>query len=133
MNNIPNIPYVFDTSAIIALIKKEPGAEIVAKHLNNFIISSVNYSEVASILIKKLPPNQVVSLLNKFIPEIIPFTEEVAINAAILYPYTKEYGLSLGDKACIALAQAKNLPILTADKVWKTLEKELNIEVILIR
>ncbi|AIL66185.1 twitching motility protein PilT (plasmid) [Rickettsiales bacterium Ac37b] len=122
MNN-----YILDSSALIALIRKESGAEIVARYLKESIISSVNFSEVVAILARKIPKDIIVDLLSKLVSEIVLFDELQAIEAGMLYPQTKAYGLSLGDRACIALAINKGLPVLTADTSWSSLNLGINI------
>ncbi len=56
------------------------------------------------------------------IGEVVDFTEDLAWDAARLRPLTKQYGLSLGDRACLALAIKLNVPALTADKEWSKLK-----------
>jgi ribonuclease VapC len=127
---------VMDSSAMIALLEQEKGSEIVARNLSNAIISSVNLSEVITIINRKIAEDEgaqeeALRLLRNSFPNIISFEEEQAIIAGSLDKITKKYCLSLGDKACLALAKYKNCPVLTADKVWKKLE--LGIDVRLIR
>ena len=63
--------------------------------------------------------------------EIVPFDANQAATSAALRQITKTLGLSLGDRACLALAQQKQLPVITADKIWGKLN--LSIDVILAR
>ena len=123
---------VFDSSAILALLKMEQGHEIVAENLERAIVSSVNFSEVVTVLDRKgFGQEQVIKSLKETFLHIEDFDTEQAIVAARLDEITKAHGLSFGDRACLALAKSKNLPVLTADKVWK--ELELSVEVQLIR
>ncbi|NBV06300.1 MAG: PIN domain-containing protein [Proteobacteria bacterium] len=127
---------VIDTSAVIALINREEGFEVVEKHIGNAIISSVNFSEVITVANRELFETEEervegLKLIRNTFSHIIEFDAEQAIIAASFDPLTKKYGLSLGDRACLALAQQQKLPVLTADKVWK--ELELGVEVQLIR
>ena len=123
---------IFDSSAILALLNMERGHEIVAENLDRAIVSSVNFSEVITVLARKgLGQEQVIRSLKETFLHIEDFDTEQAIIAAKLDEVTKTQGLSLGDRACLALAKSKNLPVLTADKVWK--ELELGIEIQLIR
>jgi PIN domain nuclease of toxin-antitoxin system len=75
-----------------------------------------------------MPREAIVTVLTKLIADIIPFDEEQAVEAGLLYQKTKHAGLSLGDRACLSLAKIKGLPILTADKVWESLELEVEIK-----
>lgn len=130
MKNLPYTPYILDSSAVIVLLKKEPGAEIVAANIKRAIISSVNYAEVVSVLVRKLTPEQIKVMLTKLIAEVIPFDEDMAMRSGMLYQQTKKYGLSLGDRACIALAQVKGMPILTADRMWANLDLDVEVKYI---
>lgn len=121
-----------DTSAILALIQKENGCEIVEKYINSSIISAVNFAEILIVLNRNgFNQKETERLLEGIISDIIPFNQEQACIASDLDSVTSQYGLSLGDKSCIALGIHKNLPILTADKIWKNLN--INQEIILIR
>ena len=62
---------------------------------------------------------------------MINFDKIQAIEAGMLFEQTKHLGLSLGDRACIALAKINNLPILTADKIW--LDLRVGVEIKSIR
>lgn len=97
------------------------------------IISSVNACEVATVLTRlEIPQHTIGNIIEETIGEIIPFTKEQSIIAAGLWEKTKVYGLSLGDRACLALALDRKLPIYTADKIWKKLKIE-SLEINLIR
>jgi ribonuclease VapC len=123
---------VFDSSAILALLNMEQGHEIVAENLDRAIVSSVNLSEVITVLARKgLGQEEVVKSLKETFLHIEGFDVDQAIIAASIDEVTKEKGLSLGDRACLALAKYKNLPVLTADKMWDGLK--LNIRINLIR
>lgn len=121
---------VFDTSALIALIQKEEGADIVAKHLKGAIMSSVNFSEVAAVLARKMSREEILPLLTKLIGEIVLFDEVQALEAGLLYQQTKHLGLSLGDRSCISLALSRKLPVLTTDKIWQKLDIGIEVRVI---
>ncbi len=112
---------VFDASALIALFAKEKGYELIKNHLKDAIISSVNIAEVYKYCIdsQNLTKDEARSLVKLIDIKIINFDEEQAIITAELINKTKQYGLSLGDRACIALAILKNLSIITCDKIWQ--------------
>ena len=123
---------VLDASAILALINEEPGSDIVLKHLPGAVVSSVNLSEVATVLTKiGMSKNEIKDTLSSLISEVIDFDGEQAYDAADLYMSTHQHGLSLGDRACISLAQQKKLSVITADKVWA--KAKLPVKVTLIR
>mgnify|MGYP003386568297 CR=1 FL=1 len=127
---------VFDTSAVIALLNREEGFEIVAKRLSDAVISSVNFSEVLTVANRSIfdteeEREEGLKLIKNTFPHIINFDSEQSIIAASFDKITKKHGLSLGDRACLALAESENLPVLTADKIWE--ELEIDVEVKLIR
>lgn len=123
---------VLDASALIALIYQEKGYEVVEKYLPDAEISTVNLSEVAAYLIKKgIPVKSATTLLKDLSLKVIDFDESQSLFAAELILKTSSKGLSLGDRACLALAFERKRPALTADKVWSTLDLGMNI--ILIR
>jgi PIN domain nuclease of toxin-antitoxin system len=124
---------VLDASALLALIKNEPGAEIVEGLLGNIVMSSVNVSEIASILLDSdMNTTETQESIEPFIDSIVSFDFEHSIACASLKKITKHLGLSLGDRACIALGIKLKLPIYTADKIWQELKLE-NTEIKLIR
>ena len=116
----------------MALIRGEPGADIVVSCLSRAIISAVNQAEVQTKLVSAGIDE---ALAWWHIAEVrcpsVPFDEELARIAGGLVQVTRQYGLSLGDRACLALALQRKADIYTADAVWKNLG--LNIEVNLIR
>ena len=129
---------VLDASAFLAYLRDEAGAEIVENALiYGCYISTINWGEVLSktVDLGESPENIIKQLKDEGLLEnslaIIDFTEEDAINIAKFRPLTKSAGLSLGDRACLALGKRLNLPVLTADKVWNTLS--LGIKINLIR
>lgn len=124
---------LLDTSAVIALLKKEVGYEILEDIIASSSISSVNLSEFVSVLARSnIPVDEIDEIITDIVPEIIPFSEDIAIEAGKLTNYTKEYGLSLGDRACIATGIYYNMIVYTTDKIWVELEIE-NVDIKLIR
>lgn len=129
---------VLDASAFLAYLRDEPGAEIVENALiDGCYISIINWVEVLSKVVDLgESPDEIIKrlrdegLLENSL-EIIACNEEDAITIAKFRPLTKSAGLSLGDRACLALGKRLNLPVLTADKVWNSLS--LGITITLIR
>jgi ribonuclease VapC len=123
---------VVDASALLALIKNESGAQVVEGLLGNVIMSSVNISEVASILLdSEMSIEEANEVIEPFVSSIIPFDFKQSIECAALKKITKHLGLSLGDRACINLGIQLGLPVYTADKIWA--ELKLDCKIILIR
>ena len=118
------IKNVLDASAVLAVLNGERGEKKVIPLLSESAISSVNLSEVAAKLLEagmdETSAQIAISVLG--IGEVAEFTEDLAWAAARLRPLTKQYGLSLGDRACLALAIKLNVPAVTADKEWSKLK-----------
>ena len=123
---------VFDSSALLALLNNEAGGEIVSSYKAQAIISTVNLAEVNTILLNMgMKVAEISNLGSAIVKEVIPFDLSQALHSASLKQANKSFGLSMGDCACISLAEIKGLPVLTADKIWK--KANIKAEVILIR
>jgi PIN domain nuclease of toxin-antitoxin system len=123
---------VLDASALLALLNQEPGGEVVEDALPGALISAVNFSEVVAKLVDKgVPETGARAVLEDIGLEIYPFDTEQAFRTGELRPKTRPLGLSLGDRACLALGDLLDLPVLTTDRSWK--ELKLGIEVRMIR
>ncbi len=123
---------VLDASAVLAAYFDEPGADRVRAALPGALLSSVNYTEVIG---KCLDRGETLgAALRKLAAmglEVVAHDAQLARRAGELRPLTKRLGMSLADRACLALAERERLPALTADRSWKSLS--LDIEVRLIR
>jgi ribonuclease VapC len=123
---------VLDASALMALLRREPGADLVHRRLADSLISAVNYSEVLKKSIERQAAPEVVrAFVRNIALPIIPFDAALAVDSASLYPTTKAYGMSFADRACLALGIRQNAEVLTTEA--KMAEIELPIKVTLIR
>jgi len=124
---------VLDASALLAYVKREAGGEKVAPFLRHACISSVNYQEVLYSLISKhtISLAEARAAIAKTNLKIIPFTEEQAVITASFHKQALSIGLSLGDRACLALGIYMQAKVVTADTPWKKLR--LNVSLIVIR
>ena len=123
---------VLDASAVLAFLRREPGGEAVRPHLRGGRLSAVNYSEVLAKAAELGIAQPIAeSAMNELGVERVPFDDRHAAVAASLRPLTKPYGLSLADRACLALATLARLPVLTSDRRWS--EAGLEVEVWQIR
>lgn len=125
---------VLDSSAAIALIEHEPGAEFVrsALHEGNAFISTVNVTEVLTKLVQRgLSADDADYNLDSLNLIRIPFGDSTAIRAAALWATTRRFGLSLGDRACLAMALELGHRVLTADRAWEQLD--LGVAIVLVR
>lgn len=123
---------VLDASALLALILREPGGEQVGATLDGARISAVNLAEVVARLVDLGASAEAAGAAARRLGlAVVPFDGAAALRAGELRTDTRRCGLSLGDRACLALAEAAGLPVLTADRAWA--ELDLDIEVVLIR
>jgi PIN domain nuclease of toxin-antitoxin system len=123
---------VFDASAMLAVIQHERGAENLTVEIRqNAIASTVNLAEVQSKLVKKGydPEEAWEDTLSTVIAEE-PFTRDQARIAGDLIATTEKYGLSLGDRSCLALAIALKAPVYTTEQLWRNLKVGIPIHVI---
>lgn len=122
---------VLDASALLAFLLDEPGQEHVDAMLTESIMSSVNWSEVIQQLVRRgADTSGCRQDLEALGLSIIQFDVEMAEKAALLWATGRPYGLSLGDRACLALGMIRQVPILTADRIWATAFPELEIHLI---
>ena len=122
---------VFDSSVVIAILKQEQGFELAESSISDALISTVNLSEVASYLARNsVPSDTIQEVLASFPIQVVPFDGSLAIQTGCLYSSCKHLGLSLGDRACLALAVSRKLPVLTADTVWSKLDLGITIQVL---
>ena len=122
---------VLDASAVLALLKREPGSERVRAVLDRAILGAVNVAEVQSKLVDLGLNRDAAEARIRFLGLIIvAFSEKQAIEAGSLIAETRSLGLSLGDRACLALAIERKATVYTTDRVWKNLNLGIEIEVI---
>ena len=123
---------VLDASALIALFHQEPGSDKVAQAIEEgAILSTVNLSEVASKLSELgIPDALIQTSINVLELTIFDFNAELAYKAGLLRLPTKGAGPSLGDRACLALAQHLHLPALTIDLAWKDLLPDVTVQLV---
>lgn len=121
---------VLDASVVLAAILGEPGGQALQEG-GEYAISAVNLAEVASKLSERgLPAGDVALITQAFRDFCIPLTEAVALQAGILRPATRPLGLSLGDRCCLALAQALRAEVWTMERKWAALDLDLTIRVL---
>src|SRR5262245_4740569 len=119
---------VLDASALICLVRREPGWEKVAAFGLGCDLSAVNLVEVAYRLSAHgMPLDAVEPVVRPMVGDIVPFDDAQALIAAGIHGSTRGDGLSLADCACLALATWRKATVVTADKKWAKLKLPLKI------
>ncbi len=127
---------VLDASALLAFINDEPGVDRVGEAIaRGALVSAVNWAEVlAKLVVVGGEPNEVAAIA---LPvgdggrlQLVPFDDEQARESARLIRKTRSLGLSLADRAALALAGLRGVPVLTTDRAWRSLRLSIRIEVI---
>jgi ribonuclease VapC len=122
---------VLDSSAVLALLNDEKGADLVRAELDQAVIGAVNLAEVLTVLsdcgLSDIEAEAAFAALDI---EVVPFDAPAAGATARLRPTTKSAGLSLGDRACLALARQRKVKAMTADRAWTRLKLPIEIDII---
>ena len=125
---------VLDASALIAMLKQEPGGDKVAEIIGDSKITAINHAEVISHFCHAGMPIAEVDAMLRLLPLVIVSADEkLARLAGHLRTLTSSAGLSLGDRFCLALAQLENLPAWTSDRKWQTIAEAVQVEISIIR
>ena len=128
---------VLDASALLALVYEEAGANRLEPVLRRgAMMSTVNWAEALSRMAERGEPvdesiprvQQALATLGSL--TIVAFDEAQAAQAARLRVVTESFGLSLADRACLALGRLRRLPVFTTDRAWRSLRLAVKIEVI---
>ena len=133
----PDLGGVLDSSALLALAYDEPGADRVEPALRRgALISTVNWAEALSRMIERgeaidaAAPRIRTKIDELGTLSIVPYDETHAVETARLRLRTESLGLSLADRACLALGRIRRLPVFTTDRAWRSLHISVKIEVI---
>ena len=123
---------VLDASALLALLYREPGADAVEEVLDGAAISTVNWSEVLQKLTQRGvdPESATVAALQALGLRIEPFTLADARRTAVLWESCRPAGLSIGDRACLALAHRLDAEAITADRAWKGIDAGVSVRLV---
>ena len=128
------ITAVLDASAVLAMLRQEPGGDRIRPLLRLSAISTVNFGEIIGFYARRGVAEAAIRRLLDRLPSVrFEFDEEAAYAAGRLLPLTQAAGLSFGDRACLALAQRMNVKALTADRAWPRIADAVGVEIELIR
>ena len=123
--------FVLDSSALLAVINDEPGAERVVATLDDAVVSAVNHAEVVTKLVEfGLGPGLARRALLRMGVRVVDFGIDLADRTGELRARTRELGLSLGDRACLALAQRERRVAVTADHKWGAVDIGVDVQLI---
>ena len=122
---------MIDASALLALLFREPGQEMVQASLGMGAVSAVNLAEVATKLVRKgVPPQSAVDILRNLSLNVLDWTQELALESTWLADLAWSDGLALGDRACLTLARRLQVPAITADRTWANLPSGVQVKLI---
>lgn len=122
---------VLDASVLIAAMLREPGGQDAIERASERRVSAVNLAEVRSKLVDRGWAEEAVDeSLALLDTPVEPFTEMDARQVAFLRGLTRQSGLSIGDRACIALAQRLGAAVMTADRNWAGIGLPVEVELI---
>lgn len=122
---------VLDASAVLALLQDETGADAVEDAIDEgAVISAVNLSEVLAKMVDAgSSADSAADLIVSLFVDVTPFGLESAREGARIRSIVRPAGLSLGDRACLALARSRGLPAITADHAWLDHASTLGVEI----
>jgi ribonuclease VapC len=110
---------VLDSSAVLAVLNDEPGADAVVAILDDALVSTVNYAEVVGKLVERGSSySQAQAALRTIALTTVDFDIALARRTGALRVETMRRGLSLGDRACLSLAEREGVPAVTGDRTW---------------
>jgi ribonuclease VapC len=125
------VSHLIDASTILAVILGEKGSNEAVGLLTGACISTVNQSEVLRKLVDEgLTIFDAEAEFSRFELECVDFDQAQSVETARLRPLTRHLGMSFADRACLALAKLRNIPVYTADRRWAEFEAGLDIRLI---
>lgn len=125
---------ILDASALLAFLLAEPGQDQVAEALlQQPSMTTVNFAEVAAKYVQRGAKAQAEVLAERLPVMMVPVDTDLALRSALMADITRPFGLSLGDRICLALGARTGLPVLTADRAWAEIADRVGARVTLIR
>jgi PIN domain nuclease of toxin-antitoxin system len=126
---------ILDASALLAFLLAEPGSNAVVDAIEGGAsISILNLTEVATRLVVTLNNvDEARAIIKSVRIPIVQMDESIMMAAGAMAPLTRIAGLSLADRVCLATAKQYSVPAMTADRIWKRVEKDVGVAIELIR
>ena len=122
---------VLDASIVLATLLGEPGGDILSEVSEDCVLSTFNYGEVISKLTERgYGPEDARAVAHPFHDRCVPLSAGHAIQAGLWRRETKRFGLSMGDRCCLALGLELGAEVYTADRAWAGLDLGVKVRVI---
>ena len=122
---------VLDSSAVLAALWGDAGSDRVEDCQTDSLLSAVSLAEIVAKLVDRgATADEVDLVLSGIASEVVPFDADQARVSGLMRGSTPSFGLSLGDRSCLALALQRGLPVLTADRAWAEIDVGAQVEVI---
>lgn len=123
---------VLDACALVALLKREPGAAAVEQVIGDgACVSVVNAIEVVTALSRRLPADQVERVFDEIHAFVVPMSRAAILDAGLLVRDTAAHGLGIGDRSCLAIARQLGARVVTSDR--QMARADVGVEISLIR
>ena len=122
---------VLDTSALLALLIREPGADRVEAAVDaGAAVSALTVQEAVSKFVERgMSEEDAASAVGDAGVAVHDLTVPLAVAAGGMFPVTRRHGISHGDRACLALGRSLGVPVLTADRAWSAVAGDLGVVV----
>jgi len=131
---VTDAPVVLDASAVLAAFFNERGADRIVEQMSGALLSTVNYAEVVAKLVDRgTPEEQILEIMAQLDVKVVPVDRDQATTAGLLRATTRDAGLSLGDRACLALAIRRGGVALTTDRAWEAIADAAHVQVFVVR
>ena len=122
---------VLDASVVLATLLNEPGGEVFANLTEEYRISTMNLGEIASRLSDYgYPDASVYKVVDSFRLQTVPLSAAQAVQAGLWRKETRRFGLSMGDRICLALGLELGATVYTADRAWEGLDLGVRVQVV---
>jgi ribonuclease VapC len=130
-----NTKYIMDASAVVAVACNEPHMVELPGMFLDSVITTLNLAEALTAVIKNtsVDPDIIWDGMSNFVQCHYHIDDELTYEVIKMYSLAKQYGLSFGDRYCLALGIVLQLPVYTGDRIWRQLEEPLGIKINLIR
>lgn len=125
---------LIDASAILAMLRDESGGDRLAQYLDDGLIAQINRIEVVQFFVKlERSFDEAEGVMAALALNKVVLNEAMEARAAQMVPFTKQFGLGIGDRICLATASVLEVPVVTADRDWNKVKWPLLPEIIQLR